>query len=259
VPPRALSPTGLVLVDKPEGPSSFALVQKLRDRTGARAGHTGTLDPFATGLLLVLLGSSTRLAQYLVGLDKRYVTEINLRTRTSTGDREGEVVERREPPRRPQLEEAVAALVGEVELPIPAASAVKIAGERAYKLHRRGVAVEMPVRRSTVHSAELLGYEDGVASLDLRVGSGTYVRAIADALGGHCRTLRRTEVGPFRIEDADEERILPPVEALPFLPLVEVDAGETQAIRAGRSRHVDPVRVVHQGELVAVDGTVMPS
>jgi tRNA pseudouridine55 synthase len=240
----------LVLVDKPEGPSSFALVQKLRDRTGARAGHAGTLDPFATGLLLVLLGSSTRLAQYLVGLDKRYVTEIDLRSRTSTGDREGEEVERREPPPR---------LVGEVELSIPAASAVKIAGERAYKLHRRGVVVEMPVRRSTVHSAELLGYEDGIATLDLRVGSGTYVRAIADALGGHCSTLRRTEVGPFHVADADEERILPPVEALPFLPLLEVDAEEALAIQTGRSRHDEPVRVVHEGELVAVNGTVMPS
>jgi tRNA pseudouridine55 synthase len=259
VPPRALSPSGLVLVDKPEGPSSFALVQTLRDRTGARAGHAGTLDPFATGLLLVLLGSSTRLAQYLVGLDKRYVTEIDLRSRTSTGDREGKEVESREAPPGPEVEEAVAALVGEVELPIPAASAVKVEGERAYKLHRRGVVVEMPVRRSTVHSAELLGYEDGLATLDLRVGSGTYVRAIADALGGHCSTLRRTEVGPFRIEDADEERILPPVEALPFLSLLEVDADEARAIRAGRSRRDEPVRIVHEGELVAVNGTVMPS
>jgi tRNA pseudouridine55 synthase len=248
-----------VLVDKPEGPSSFALVRSLRDRTGARAGHAGTLDPFASGLLLVLLGSSTRLAQFLVGLDKRYSTEIDLRTRTSTGDREGEEVERLEPPPRPELEEAVAALAGEVELRIPAASAVKIDGERAYKLHRRGVAVEMPLRRSTVHSAELLGYEDGIASLDLRVGSGTYVRAIADALGGHCSTLHRTEVGPFRVEDADEELILPPVEVLPFLPLVEVDGDEARAIRAGRSRNDEPVRVVHGGELVAVDGTVMPS
>jgi tRNA pseudouridine55 synthase len=259
VPPRALNPTGLVLVDKPKGPSSFALVRDLRERTGARAGHAGTLDPFASGLLLVLLGSSTRLAQFLVGLDKRYLTEIDLRSRTSTADREGEEVERLEPPRRPELEEAVTGLVGEIELLIPAASAVKIDGERAYKLHRRGVAVEMPLRRSTVHAAELLGYEEGVATLDLRVGSGTYVRAIADSLGGHCATLRRTEVGPFRVEDADQERILPPVEALPFLPLLEVSADEARAIRTGRSRHDEPVRVVHEGELVAVDGTVMPS
>ena len=258
-PPRALSPSGLVLVDKPEGPSSFAAVRALRDRTGARAGHAGTLDPFASGLLLVLLGASTRLAQFLVGLDKRYVTEIDLRSRTSTGDREGEELERLEPPPRSELEEAVAALVGEVELRVPAASAVKIGGERAYRLHRRGVAIEMPLRRTTVHSAELLGYAEGAATLDLRVGSGTYVRAIADAIGGHCQTLRRTAVGPFRVEDADQERILPPVKALPFLPLVEVGADEVLAIRTGRSRREEPVRIVHHGELVAVDGTVMPS
>jgi tRNA pseudouridine55 synthase len=248
-----------VLADKPEGPSSFALVRSLRDRTGARAGHAGTLDPFASGLLLVLLGSSTRLAQFLVGLDKRYLTEIDLRSRTSTGDREGAEVERLEPPSRPELQEAMAGLVGEVDLRIPAASAVKIGGERAYELHRRGVEVEMPIRRSTVYSTELLDYEDGVATLDLRVGSGTYVRAIADALGGHCRTLRRTEVGPFRVEDADEGRILPPVEALPFMPLLEVGADDVHAIRTGRRRPEGPVRIVHDGELVAVNGTVMPS
>jgi tRNA pseudouridine55 synthase len=88
MPPRALRPTGLVLVDKPAGPSSFAVVKRLRDRTGARAGHAGTLDPFATGLLLVLLGSATRLARYLVGLDKRYETAVDLSARTATGDPE---------------------------------------------------------------------------------------------------------------------------------------------------------------------------
>jgi tRNA U55 pseudouridine synthase TruB len=117
----------------------------------------------------------------------------------------------------------------------------------------------MPLRRSRIHSAELLAYDDGIASLDLVVGSGTYVRAIADVLGGHCRMLRRTEVGPFGVEDADEERILAPREALPFLPLVEVGAEEAQAIRTGRTRRVEPVRVVHAGELVAVDGTVLPA
>lgn len=258
MPSRALSPTGLVLVDKPEGPSSFALVRNLRDRTGARAGHAGTLDPFASGLLLVLLGSSTRLARFLVGLDKRYLTEIDLRSRTSTGDREGEELERLDPPPRPELEAAIEALEGEVELRVPAASAVKIGGERAYKLHRRGVDIEMPLRRSKVGSACLLAYEEGVAALDLRVGSGTYVRAIADALGGHCRTLRRTEVGPFSVEDADERRILSPVEALPFLPLVEVDEEEARAIRTGQRRREDQVRVVRGGELVAVNGTVLP-
>jgi tRNA pseudouridine55 synthase len=91
---------------------------------------------------------------------------------------------------------------------------VKVGGERAYRLHRKGVPVEMPVRRSTIHSLELVDYDGRVATLNLLVGSGTYVRAIADELGGHCRTLRRTEVGPFRVEDADPARIVPPEEAL---------------------------------------------
>jgi tRNA pseudouridine55 synthase len=94
---------------------------------------------------------------------------------------------------------------------------VKIGGERAYKLHRRGVQVEMPLRRSRVDALDVIAYTDGVATLDLRVSSGTYVRAIAEALGGHCAALRRLEIGPFRIEDADEERIIPAEEALALL------------------------------------------
>lgn len=258
MPPRALRPSGLVLVDKPAGPSSFAVVKRLRDRTGAKAGHAGTLDPFATGLLLVLLGAATRLARYLVGLDKRYVTEIDLSARTATGDVEGAVVEELRPPSRDELERRLGALRGEVELPVPAASAVKIAGERAYRLARRGAAVEMPLRRCTVRELDLTSYDGRIAQLHLLVSSGTYVRSIADALGGHCVSLRRTEVGPFRVEDADEERILSPVEALPFLPLVEISAEEARAVRQGRTRVREPVRVVCAGELVAVNGTVLP-
>ena len=214
MPPRALSPSGLFLVDKPEGPSSFSIVADVRRRTGARTGHAGTLDPFASGLLLVLSGSATKLASCFVGLDKRYVTDIDLRARTATGDREGSVVDSHAAPSRAELEEELATLRGEIELPVPAASAVKIGGERAYRLHRRGIAVEMPLRRSRVDALDVITYRDGVARLDLTVSSGTYVRAIADALGGHCATLRRTEVGPFRVKDADSSRLISPDEAL---------------------------------------------
>jgi tRNA pseudouridine55 synthase len=217
VPPRGLDPSGVVLVDKPAGPSSFAVVRDLRDRTGARAGHAGTLDPFATGLLLVLLGRSTKLAQRFVGLDKRYLTEIDLTGRTSTGDREGEVIDEQAPPSPEELERRLENLRGEVDLPVPAASAVKIGGERAYRLHRRGEEVEMPVRRSKIHSLELVEYDGRTARLDLLVGSGTYVRSIAAVLSGHCHSLRRTEVGPFRVDDADPERIIPAEEALAAL------------------------------------------
>jgi tRNA pseudouridine55 synthase len=215
--PRALQPSGIVLVDKPAGPSSFALVRELRSRTGARTGHAGTLDPFATGLLLLLSGAATKLAPCFVGLDKRYVTDVDLTTRTSTGDPEGEIVARQAPPNESELEQTLAALRGEVELPIPAASAVKIGGERAYKLARRGIAVEMPIRRSRVDVLDVIAYTGDSVRLDLRVSSGTYVRSIAAALGGHCRTLRRLEIGPFDVTDADPDRFIAPEDALAAL------------------------------------------
>ena len=202
MPPRALEPAGVALVDKPRGPSSFAVVAQIRRLTGARTGHAGTLDPFATGLLLLLSGRATKLAPCLVGLDKRYVTEIDLTGGTSTGDPEGEVTEHHAPPGEDELNERLGRLRGEIELPIPAASAVKIGGERAYKLARRGIEVEMPLRRSTVHALDVIAYTGERVTLEAHVSSGTYVRSLAIALGGHCVTLRRTRVGPFSVDDA---------------------------------------------------------
>ena len=149
-----------------------------------------------------------------MGLDKRYVTDVDLTARTSTGDPEGVVVELRDPPQEQELERRLAGLRGEVELPIPAASAVKIGGERAYKLARRGVQVEMPIRRSRIDALDVIAYTEDEVRLDLRVSSGTYVRAVADVLGGHCRTLRRLEIGPFSVDEADPERFIPPDDAL---------------------------------------------
>jgi tRNA pseudouridine55 synthase len=221
VPPRALEPAGVALVDKPAGPSSHAIVAQIRRMTGARTGHAGTLDPFATGLLLLLSGRTTKIAQCLVGLDKRYLTDVDLTARTSTGDPEGEIVERLEAPDESELDRRLAGLRGEIELPIPAASAVKIGGERAYRLARRGVEVEMPIRRSTVYALDVISYTGDVITLDLRVSSGTYVRAIAEALGGHCRTLRRTEVGPFSVADAVTPDAFEPSRLLPEALVLE--------------------------------------
>jgi len=217
-PPRAASPVGVVLVDKEPGPSSFAAVAALRARTGARTGHTGTLDPFASGLLVLMSGAATRLAPCFVGLDKRYLTEIDLTATTTTGDPEGEIATRQAPPSVAALEQAIEQLRGEVELPIPAASAVKIRGERSYRLARRGVAVEMPLRRSEVYALTLRGYEGGHATLEAHVQSGTYIRALATALGGHCVRLRRTAVGPFGVDEADSTVLLAPSVALERLP-----------------------------------------
>ena len=231
--PKGVEPTGVILVDKPAGPSSFALVAAVRGRTGAKTGHAGTLDPFATGLLVLLSGRATRLAPCFVGLDKRYRTEIDLTATTGTGDPEGDVLSRHAPPSGERLQELLAPLRGDVELPIPAASAVKIAGERAYALHRRGIAVEMPVRRSRIDLLDVVAHEHGLVTLDLRVSSGTYVRSIATALGGHCVTLRRTEVGPFRVEEADDERVIGVAEALGRIGLTP-EAAEA-ARRGGRA------------------------
>ena len=214
MPPRAQHPSGIILVDKPAGPTSFAIVAATRRRTGARTGHAGTLDPFATGLLLLLSGASTRLQGRFVGLDKRYETALDLSARTSTGDVEGERIDEHEPLSVGELEVALDGLRGAVDLPIPAVSAVKIDGERAYALHRRGVAVDMPVRTMHVRELALGSYEAGIVRLDLLVSSGTYIRALADRLGGHCVSLRRTEIGPFGVDEADPDRIIPPDEAL---------------------------------------------
>ena len=212
--PKALEPTGVILVDKPAGPTSFAIVARVRGRTGAKTGHAGTLDPFATGLLVLLSGRATSVQDRFMKLDKRYVTDVDLRARTTTGDPEGDMLDERDAPSPSDLVAALAGLRGAVELPVPSASAVKIGGERAYRLHRRGATVEMPTRVMRVHALALDSYDGGVARLDLRVASGTYVRSIADALGGHCVSLRRTEIGPFRVEEADETRIVPLDEAL---------------------------------------------
>jgi tRNA pseudouridine55 synthase len=241
--PKARKPIGIALVDKPAGPSSFAIVAALRRRTGARTGHAGTLDPFATGLLILLSGAATRLAPCFVGLDKRYVTDVDLTATTSTGDPEGEVTERHPAPARAAIGEALERLHGEIELPIPAASAVKIGGERAYKLARRGVDVEMPLRRSHVFALDVISSSGDAAAtssvqLSLHVSSGTYVRSIAHALGGHCTTLRRTAVGPFDVDEAvavDDAQLLSVEGALARLPeaaLGRVESGIRESVLA---------------------------
>ena len=142
-------------------------------------------------------------------------------------------------PRVESLDAALEGLRGEIELPIPTASAVKIGGERAYKLHRQGVVVEMPLRRSQVDALDVIAYTEGIATLDLRVSSGTYVRSIADALGGHCVSLRRTEVGPFSVEEADAERVLSLDEALGRIGMTvaEAEAERRQKADADRRAH----------------------
>lgn len=185
---------GIVLADKPAGITSHDVVARSRRALGTRrVGHAGTLDPFATGLVIVLVGRATRLARYFVELPKSYEVVARLGARSSTGDPEGEIVVAGEVP-----EELVLPL-GLLRQRPPAYSAVKIAGERAYVRARRGEEVVTAEREVTVYESELLWRRDDLAALRFVCSAGTYVRSLVDALGGYCVELRRTRVGPFEV------------------------------------------------------------
>jgi tRNA pseudouridine55 synthase len=221
---------GLLLIDKPAGMSSHDVVAVVRRALGgARTGHAGTLDPFATGLLLVLVGRATKVQDALMALPKRYETVAQLGARSSTGDTEGEIARTgRLPADPPELP------TGELRQRPPIYSAIKIGGERAYKRARRGERFEMPERIVTVHRFEQLWRDPdappGVgpagelprAAFEIECGSGTYVRSlIADLGDAYCLELRRTAIGPFDVRDA----VAPPARGQPWLdpPLITLE------------------------------------
>ncbi len=188
---------GIVLADKPAGISSHDVVARARRALGIRrVGHAGTLDPFATGLVIVLAGRATRLARHLVALPKTYEVLAHLGARSSTGDPEGEITPLGEVPAE------LALPLGIVRQRPPAHSAVHIGGERAYARARRGEQVVTPEREVTVHASELLWRREDLAAIRFVCSAGTYVRSLVDALGGYCVELRRTQIGPFAVEHA---------------------------------------------------------
>jgi len=196
---------GVLLIDKPAGLTSHDVVAAVkRSLGGPKTGHAGTLDPFATGLLLILVGRATKAQATLMGLPKRYETLARLGATSTTGDTEGEITETgRIPPAGLELAS------GEIRQRPPAHSAIRVGGERAYKKARRGESFEMPERIVTVHSfrelwrTEARGAEPAKAAYAIECGSGTYVRSLIAELGdAYCLELRRTAIGPFRIEDA---------------------------------------------------------
>jgi tRNA pseudouridine55 synthase len=201
---------GLLLVDKPVGMSSFDVIRQLRRTTGVRKiGHAGTLDPLASGLMLILFGKACKQAQSLTKLDKRYRAIIRLGASSSTGDNEGvktPVSNRR--PSREEVEAALGSLTGEIRQTPPVYSAIKIGGKEAYKRARAGETVEMPSRTVTVYDNRLLRYEYPELELDVRVSSGTYIRTLAEDLGrilgagAYLSGLTRTEVGDYRLGEA---------------------------------------------------------
>lgn len=219
------------LVDKPAGMSSFGVVARVRRQCSERAGwievkgkdgqvrrkrrkvkvgHTGTLDPFATGLLVILIGKATKRANEFLKLDKEYLATVRLGEISTTGDPEGEITEQvvREKPNKMAVEKAVEKLVGENWQTVPAFSAVKINGQRAYKLAREGKTVEMPRRKVQIYELEVLRYEWPELDIRCKVSSGTYIRTLGEEIGRRLGTgayltaLRRTQVGPYRIEQA---------------------------------------------------------
>ncbi|MEI6689211.1 MAG: tRNA pseudouridine(55) synthase TruB [Thermoleophilia bacterium] len=244
---------GLLLVDKPAGISSFGAIARLRRAYGRKLGHTGTLDPFATGLLVVLHGRATRLAPYLGGLDKRYEATVQFGATSTTDDPEGHISTTGETTTEAAVAAALPAFIGEIQQVPPAASAVHIDGERAYRRFRRGETVTVPARQVTVHGIRLMHFDDTTqtAQLDVACGTGTYVRSIARDLGevlgtgAYLTALRRTEVGDFRVDDAAAPDAIAesvpgtvawaaPLTAIPALPRREVTATERTAIGHGQ-------------------------
>jgi tRNA pseudouridine55 synthase len=190
----------VLLYDKPAGVTSHDVVAKVRRERGVKTGHAGTLDPFATGLLLILLGRATRLQRFLVGLPKTYLATARLGWRSSTGDPDGELSETGRLPGTLELP------TGTVRQRVPMTSAVRVGGERLYKKAHRGEVVETPERDVQVHRAQLLSSAGEFAHFEVKCSAGTYVRTLVETLGdAYCSDLRRTAIGPFRVENAGEE------------------------------------------------------
>lgn len=216
----------IVLIDKPAGWTSFDVCAKLRGRIKAefrahgqhptkrqlRVGHAGTLDPFATGLLIVLRGDATKRADEFLKLDKIYETTLQLGATSTTGDPEGEIIERAQqnPVSLEEIQAVVQRFTGEITQIPPAYSAIKINGQRAYKLARAGKTFDVPPRQVTIYKCELLRYVYPELDIRVHVSSGTYIRTLAadigEALGvgAYCKTLRRTAIGQFRVQDAQQ-------------------------------------------------------
>jgi tRNA pseudouridine55 synthase len=244
----------VLLCDKPPGVTSHDVVARVRRERGVKAGHAGTLDPFATGLVLVLLGRATRLQRYLLGLPKTYLATARLGWRSSTGDPDGELERTGRPPERLELP------TGRIRQRVPMTSAVRVGGERLYRKAHRGESVETPEREVEVHRAELLDSDAERATFEIECSSGTYVRTLIEELGdAYCESLRRTAIGQqLRIEDAGAE--ISPDRALAHLPGVELSEEEARMVSSGRvltapagaPGDADRVRLAIGGKLLAV-------
>ncbi len=247
--PSPTSSDAVLLADKPAGVSSHDVVAQVRRELGrgTRVGHAGTLDPFATGLLLVLAGRATRVQRFLMALPKRYETVARLGWTSTTGDPEGELA----PGRMPT--DPLPLPTGTVRQRPPAYSAVKVGGRRAYAMARAGEAVELPEREVEVHRFDQEWRDGDRAGFTIECSSGTYVRSlIADLGDAYCLELRRTAIGPFDVSAAGTW--IPLGQALGFLPAVELDAAAGR--RAGHGQAVEGEASAPVVRLVDPDGLV---
>lgn len=209
--------SGIILIDKPAGMTSFGVVARVRRVLGqklnkkkVKVGHTGTLDPFATGLLILLYGKQTKNAMALTKLDKVYEAEIKLGEISSTGDPEGEIsqINVKNPPTQAEVEQICQKFIGKIKQTPPAFSAIKIDGQRAYNLARKGQVVDMPSREVEIFSLEILDYNFPILKIRAHVSSGTYIRTLAEDIGkslktgAYCQQLRRTKIADFDIKNA---------------------------------------------------------
>ncbi len=249
---------GLLLVDKPSGPTSFDVVRVIRRAANERkVGHTGTLDPLASGLIVVCLGQGTKLVPFLMDTEKRYLARVTLGTSTDTDDALGEVVEQAPIPalEPARLEEILAAFVGRSTQVPPKFSAIKKDGEPLYRKARRGEEVTPEAREIEIMSLELTGVASDGFDLDIRCGKGTYIRSlardIARSLGtrGHLQSLRRLETGGFSVSNALaldgietlskegqlSEHIIPLADAIPFVPKLQLTEDDEKKIRCGQT------------------------
>jgi tRNA pseudouridine55 synthase len=245
---------GVLLRAKPAGVTSHDVVAEVRRSLprGTKVGHAGTLDPFATGLLLILVGRATRAQRFLMELPKTYRAVARLGWTSTTGDRDGELAETGRVPERLEIP-----MGAQLQTP-PAYSAVKVGGRRAYDLARAGETPELKARPVTVHRAELLWHEGDRAAFEIECSSGTYVRSLVTDLGdAYCEELERTAIGQFRLENAADDRIVPLRDALSFMPERLLSPEEAAAVRHGRrisamAGTAEHTRLTHEGELLAI-------
>lgn len=277
---------GVLLIDKPEGFTSHDVVARVRRALRPavkKVGHAGTLDPFATGLLVVLVGRATKLARFFVDLPKEYECTMRFGVRSSTGDLTGELSDGEGRATQEAVEAVLPRFLGTIMQQVPMTSAVKVDGERLYKKAHRGEVVETPVKEVEISSIDVLGFDEEAQTMRCRIAcsKGTYVRQLAIDIGeavgtgAHLQELSRTAVGDFRLDDAEtladfedavaaraagDESIpglVPSAAAMRFLPQIELSAAQVTAVRNGArlpGGPGEPVRLTYRGELIAIYG-----